>query len=232
MKEQFRRTAALYGEENVEILQKSSVLLFGVGGVGSYVAESLARAGLGRIRLVDPDTVCETNLNRQAEALFSTLGKSKVDVMAQRIGDINPDMKVETEKLFYLPENAEKISFSGFDCVADAIDTVTAKLAIITRAKSEGIPVISCMGTGNKFRPDMLEVTDIYKTENCPLARVIRRELRARGIASLKVVYSKEEPKKSTLSDGSPASSPFVPNSAGLLMAAEIVDILIGASKK
>ena len=219
IKEQFSRTARLYGENAIEKLSRSSVLLFGVGGVGSYVAESLARAGVGRMCLVDPDEVCESNINRQAAALHSTIGKKKAEVMAERMMDINLDMTVDVKTVFYLPENADDIDFS------DCIDTVTAKLEIISKAKAMGIPVISAMGTGNKLRPDMLEITDVFKTECCPLARVMRRELRARGIKHLKVIYSKEEPK----GDGqrTPASSPFVPNSAGLLMASEIVNMII-----
>lgn len=225
IKEQFSRTARLYGENAIEKLSRSSVLLFGVGGVGSYVAESLARAGVGRMCLVDPDEVCESNINRQAAALHSTVGRKKAEVMADRMRDINPDMHIDVKTVFYLPENADCIDFSEFDVIADCIDTVTAKLEIVSRAQSAGIPVISAMGTGNKLRPDMLEITDISKTEGCPLARVMRRELRLRGIKHLKVVYSKEEPK----GDGqrTPASSPFVPNSAGLLMASEIVNIII-----
>ncbi len=225
IKEQFSRMARLYGESAIEKLSCSSVLLFGVGGVGSYVAESLARAGVGRMCLVDPDEVCESNINRQMTALHSTIGKKKAEVMAQRMRDINPDMTVEVRTVFYLPENADDIDFSGFDIIADCIDTVTAKLEIISRAQAAKIPVISAMGTGNKLRPDMLEITDIFKTEGCPLARVMRRELRARGIKHLKVVYSREEPK----GDGqrTPASSPFVPNSAGLLMASDIVNTII-----
>ena len=225
IKEQFSRMARLYGESAIEKLSCSSVLLFGVGGVGSYVAESLARAGVGRMCLVDPDEVCESNINRQMTALHSTIGKKKAEVMAQRMRDINPDMTVEVRTVFYLPENADDIDFSGFDIIADCIDTVTAKLEIISRAQAAKIPVISAMGTGNKLRPDMPEITDIFKTEGCPLARVMRRELRARGIKHLKVVYSREEPK----GDGqrTPASSPFVPNSAGLLMASDIVNTII-----
>ena len=226
IKEQFSRTARLYGEDAMEKLSRSSVLLFGVGGVGSYVAESLARAGVGRMCLVDSDEVCESNINRQAMALHSTIGKKKAEVMAERMMDINPDMIVDAKTVFYLPENAYSIDFSGFDAIADCIDTVTAKLEIISRAQSMGTPIISAMGTGNKMRPDMLEITDIFKTEGCPLARVMRKELRERGIKHLKVVYSKEKPK----CDGerTPASSPFVPNSAGLLMASEIVNMIIG----
>ena len=226
IKEQFSRTARLYGEDAIEKLSRSSVLLFGVGGVGSYVAESLARAGVGRMCLVDSDEVCESNINRQAMALHSTIGKKKAEVMAERMMDINPDMIVDVKTVFYLPENADSIDFSGFDAIADCIDTVTAKLEIISRAQSMGTPIISAMGTGNKMRPDMLEITDIFKTEGCPLARVMRKELRERGIKHLKVVYSKENPK----CDGerTPASSPFVPNSAGLLMASEIVNMIIG----
>lgn len=227
MKEQFSRTAALYGDDAVEKLQSSRVLIFGVGGVGSYIAESLARAGVGHICIVDPDEIAESNLNRQIEALHSTLGRSKAEVMAERMKDINPDMTVETKKLFYLPENADEIDFCGFDFIADAVDTVTAKIEIITRAEKLGIPIISCMGTGNKMHPELLEITDIYKTETCPLARVMRRELRARGIKQLRVVYSGEEPVKNDNGLRVPSSSPFVPNSAGLLAASEIVRVLL-----
>ena len=225
IKEQFSRTARLYGEDAIEKLSRSSVLLFGVGGVGSYVAESLARAGVGRMCLVASDVVCESSINRQAMALHSTIGQKKAEVTAEHMMDIDPDMIIHMKTVFYLPENADDIDFSGFDVIADCIDTVTAKLEIISKAKAMGIPVISAMGTGNKLRPDMLEITDVFKTECCPLARVMRRELRARGIKHLKVIYSKEEPK----GDGqrTPASSPFVPNSAGLLMASEIVNMII-----
>ena len=217
------------GKELTEKMSHSTVAVCGLGGLGSNIAISLARAGVGRMCLVDPDEVCESNINRQAAALHSTLGQKKAEVMARRMLDINPDMKVEVKAMFYLPENADEIDFSGFDVIADCIDTVTAKLEIISRAQAIGVPVISAMGTGNKMRPDMLEITDIFKTAGCPLARVMRRELRARGIKHLKVVYSGEEPK----GDGqrTPASSPFVPNSAGLLMASEIANMIINGGK-
>lgn len=233
MEERFSRTALLIGENGVERLRKSRVAVFGVGGVGSFTVEALARLGVGHITLIDPDAVAESNLNRQLIALHSTIGKYKVDVARERILDINPDAEVEAIKLFYLPENADSFEVSRFDCIVDAIDTVSAKLELITRAKAAGIPIISSMGTGNKMHPEMLEIADISKTSVCPLARVMRRELRNRGIKSLDVVYSKEEsiePKDSVfLPNGKKTvgSISFVPSTAGLLIASKVCEILI-----
>lgn len=226
MDERFEREAMLIGEDNVEKLRRSHVALFGVGGVGSYVAEALARCGVGAITLVDNDCVSVTNINRQLCALTSTVGKNKVDVVAERLLDINPDIKTERRCEFVLPENIDEYDFSRFDYVVDAIDTVSAKLAIAVKATAENVPLISCMGTGNKLDPTKFCVTDISKTTTCPLARVMRRELKKRGVYHLKVVYSTEEAKKQ---DGVriPASIAFVPSAAGLIAASEVVKDLI-----
>lgn len=235
MEERFSRTALLIGENGVERLRKSRVAVFGVGGVGSFTVEALARLGVGHFTLVDPDTVAESNLNRQLIALHSTIGKYKVDAARERVLDINPDAEVEALKIFYLPENADAFDVSRFDCIIDAIDTVSAKLELITRAKAAGVPIISSMGTGNKMHPEMLEISDISKTSVCPLARVMRRELRARGIKSLDVVYSKEEamePRESVfLPNGKKTvgSISFVPSAAGLLIASKACEILVNS---
>lgn len=226
MEERFSRTAALFGEDAVEKLKKSRVAVFGLGGVGGYVVEALARSGVGRLVLFDSDTVAESNINRQLIALKSTVGRYKTDVWRERIADISPDTEVVTHCVFYLPENADEYDLSDCDYIVDAVDTVSAKLEIITRADRLGIPVISAMGTGNKTDPERLETTDIYKTSVCPLARVMRRELRARGVKSLKVVYSKEEPKKGL--GRTPASCAFVPSAAGLIIAGNVVRDIIG----
>lgn len=218
--DQFERTRRVIGSEGVSDLQKSRVLIFGVGGVGSYVAEGLARAGIGHITLVDADVVDVTNINRQIPALHSTIGRSKVEVMAERIRDINPECRVQEEQLFFMPED-ETIDFSSYDYVVDAVDTVTAKIEIILRAKQAGVPVISSMGTGNKVNPGMFRITALEKTKVCPLAKVMRKEMRKRGITDVKVIYSEEEP----LSVGGSVS--FVPSVAGLMIAGEVVkDIL------
>jgi tRNA A37 threonylcarbamoyladenosine dehydratase len=233
MEEKFSRTALLIGENGVERLKKSRVAVFGVGGVGSFTVEALARLGVEHLTLVDPDTVAESNLNRQLIALHSNIGEYKVDAAKARVLDINPDADVEALKLFYLPENADDFDVSRFDCIVDAIDTVSAKLELITRAKAAGIPIISSMGTGNKMHPEMLEISDISKTSVCPLARVMRRELRSRGIKELTVVYSKEEalePKESVfLPNGKKTvgSISFVPGTAGLLIASKVCEFLL-----
>lgn len=233
MEERFSRTALLIGENGVERLKGSRVAVFGVGGVGSFTVEALARLGVGHLTLVDPDTVAESNLNRQLIALHSTIGKYKADAARERVLDINPNADVEAIKLFYLPENADEFDVSRFDCIVDAIDTVSAKLELIVRAKAAGVPIVSSMGTGNKMHPEMLEISDISKTSVCPLARVMRRELRARGINSLDVVYSKEEamePKESVfLPNGKKTvgSISFVPSAAGLLIASKVCEILM-----
>lgn len=229
MTEQFERTAMLIGEDGVERLHGAAVAVFGVGGVGSYVVEALARAGVGRLLLVDNDVVSVSNINRQLIALHSTVGMPKVEVAAKRVRDIYPACEVETRIMFYTPENADVLDLSGYSYIVDAVDCVTAKLELITRAKALGVPVISCMGTGNKLDPTRFEVADIHKTSVCPLARVMRRELRLRGISHCKVVYSKEEPHKPPSGDGRPvpASIAFVPSSAGLVLAGEVIRDLI-----
>lgn len=233
MEEQFSRTALIIGDSAVEKLRGRHVAVFGVGGVGSFAAEAIARMGVGLMTLVDNDVVSESNINRQLIALHSTVGKYKVDVAKDRILDINPSAKVEARRMFYLPENADDIDISSFDCIVDAIDTVSAKLELITRAHMCGVPIISSMGTGNKLHPEKLEITDISKTSICPLARVMRRELKARGINKLTVVYSKEEPlptqKDVFLSNGKKTvgSISFVPASAGLLIASKVLEILL-----
>ena len=220
MKEQFERTLLLIGEEAINKLNNSKVLIFGVGGVGGYVAEALARTGVGSITIVDKDTVSESNINRQIIALHSTVGRDKVDVLKERMLDINPNLQVDARKCFFLPENAHEFDFSQYDYIVDAVDTVTAKLQIIIQAKEAGVPVISAMGAGNKVHPEMFEIADIYKTEMCPLAKVMRRELKNRGIKKLKVVYSKEKP---VYKGDVPGSIAFSPSVAGLLMASEVV---------
>ena len=225
MDERFSRTAALFGEDALRRLADSRVAVFGLGGVGGYVTEALARSGIGSLVLIDSDTVAESNINRQIIALSSTVGRYKTEVFRERIAEISPDTEVVTHNIFYLPENADRPELSGCDYIVDAVDTVSAKLEIIMRAKKLGIPVISAMGTGNKTDPELLETTDIYKTSVCPLARVMRRELRARGVDSLKVVYSKEEPKKGL--GRTPASCAFVPSAAGLIIAGNVVRDII-----
>ena len=230
--EQNSRTALLLGDDAVEQLNKSKVAVFGVGGVGGYVCEALARAGVGELHIFDRDTVSVSNINRQIIATHSTVGRDKVDVMRERILDINPTCRVVAHKVFYLPENADEFDLSQYDFIADAVDTVSAKLELICRADKFGVPIISAMGAGNKLDPAAFEVSDIYKTEGCPLARVMRRELKVRGVKKLKVVYSKEEPKKSPLIDSEsgkaiPGSISFVPSVAGLIMAGEIVKGLV-----
>lgn len=233
MNEKDVRTAMLIGESGVQKLKSSSVLLFGVGGVGSYAVEALARAGVGRIGLCDNDTVSVSNINRQLVALQSTVGSLKVDVMRERIADIDPEISVVTYPCFFSTETADDFCFEDYDYVIDAIDTVTSKLLIIKTAKDKNIPVISCMGTGNKLDPTALTVTDIKKTSSCPLARVMRRELKNLGIDSLKVVFSTEQPIKPLFQpeDESkrsvPGSVSFVPSAAGLIAAGEVIKELV-----
>lgn len=229
---QLSRTVLLIGEEGIEKLKKARVAVFGVGGVGGFVAEALARSGVGNIDLIDNDKVSLSNINRQIIALHSTVGKKKTEVMAARIQDINPEICVTTHEIFYLPETADEIDFSAFDYIVDAIDTVSGKIAIVENANKKNIPVISSMGTGNKLDPTAFEVVDIQKTSVCPLARVMRRELKKRGIERLKVVYSKEEPRVSKAVDEEtgkaiPASIAFVPSVAGLIIAGEVIKDLI-----
>ena len=221
----------LIGKKALERLARARVCLFGVGGVGSYAAEALARGGVGAIDVVDNDTVSITNINRQLCALTSTVGQNKVDVTEKRLLDINPELRVTKYLDFVLPENIGNYDFSEYDYVIDAVDTVSAKLAIIEAAKKAGVEVLSCMGTGNKLDPLSLTVTDIAKTSTCPLARVMRRELKARGIAHVKVVYSTEEPIKVEQSGENkksiPASISFVPSVAGLIAAGEAIKHII-----
>lgn len=230
MKEELEREAALLGNSAIERLQASCVAIFGLGGVGSYSAEAIARSGVGKILLVDNDVVSKSNINRQLCALQSTVGRKKVDVVAERLLDINPDLIIERRYDFVLPENISSFDFSSLDYIIDAIDTVSAKLAIAESAQRLGVPMISSMGTGNKLDPTALTVTDISKTTVCPLARVMRRELKKRGIAHLKVVFSTEEPKRANFEgEGKipPASVAFVPSVAGLIAAGEAVKTLI-----
>ncbi|MFR3211920.1 ThiF family adenylyltransferase [Anaerotignum sp.] len=231
----FSRAELLLGEEALEKLRSARVALFGIGGVGSFAAEALARGGVGHITLVDGDTVSITNINRQLIALHSTVGKEKTAVMAERIADISPETEVETYPVVYGAENRDLLDFSTYDYVIDAIDTVTSKLILIEEAKKAGVPVISCMGTGNKFHPERFEVTDISKTSVCPLAKVMRKELKVRGIKNVKVVYSKEEPQKPAESPETgkrqiPGSLSFVPPVAGLLLAGEVIRHIAGVT--
>ena len=231
--EQFSRTAYVYGEQAIEKLNRARVAVFGVGGVGGYICEALARAGVGQIDIFDRDTVSVSNINRQIIALHSTVGQPKVEVMKKRISDINPECKVEAYEVFYLPENADEFDLSKYDYIADAVDTVAAKLEIIVRAKALSVPVISAMGAGNKTDPTRFEVADISKTTVCPLARVMRRELKARGINHLRVVYSTEPARPSGETDAVtgksvPGSLSFVPSVMGLIMAGEIIKDIVG----
>ncbi|MBR5120972.1 MAG: tRNA threonylcarbamoyladenosine dehydratase [Oscillospiraceae bacterium] len=227
MKEIFSRSAALYGEEAIESLKHRHVAVFGLGGVGGYVCEMLARSGVGELTIIDSDSVSLSNRNRQIIATESTTGKPKTDAMAKRLWDINPELKITSYNLFY--DKDTEIEFS-FDYVADCIDSVSSKLHLIETAKKLGTPIISACGAGNKLDPTRFEVADIYKTQVCPLARVLRYELKRRGVKDLKVVYSKEEPKKVEITDEgrrAPASSPFCPSVMGIIMANEIVKDLI-----
>ena len=225
MNEFYQRTQALIGEEALEKIKESHVAVFGVGGVGGFTVEALARAGIGKLTLIDNDTVKESNINRQIIALNSTLGLTKTDAFKARIKDINPDAIVESKEIFYLPETKDEIDFSDFDYVVDAIDTVSGKISIIEKCKENGIPVISSMGTGNKLDPTAFKIADISKTSVCPLARVMRYELKKRGISKVKVLYSTEEP----LVKGNrvPSSISFVPSVAGLIIAGEVIKDII-----
>lgn len=235
MQNQFTRTELLLGSENIKRLKKCKVAVFGIGGVGSYTVEGLARSGIGIFTLFDKDVVDITNINRQIIATNSTIGKPKVEIMRERIIDINPEASVEAHQCFYTKENADEYDLSNYDFIVDAIDTVTSKIELIVRAKKNGVPIISSMGAGNKLDPTKLEVDDIYKTSVCPLARVMRRELKARNIKKLKVVYSKELPIKhnnnvNMESEGKrqvPGSVSFVPSVAGLIIAGEVIKDLI-----
>lgn len=225
MENQYTRTIAVLGEAAIEKLKKTHVAVFGVGGVGSYTVEALARAGVGAIDLIDNDMFNVTNINRQLYATHKTIGQYKVDVARERVLDINPDCVVTAHKMFYLPENADEIDLAQYDYIVDAIDTVAAKVELIVRADKVGTKIISSMGTGNKMHPEMFEITDICKTSVCPLAKVMRTRLKKEGIKKLKVVYSKEEPIKNN--DNVIGSVPFVPSVAGLIIASEVVKELI-----
>lgn len=248
MLNQFSRTQLIFGEEAMEKLSDSRVAVFGVGGVGGYVVEALARSGVGALDLIDNDTVSFTNINRQIIALKSTIGRYKVDVAKERILDINPECRVYTYRTFYMPETADQFDFTKYDYIVDAIDTVTGKIEIIMQAKKAGTPVISSMGAGNKTDPTAFEVADIYKTSVCPLAKVMRQELKKRGVKKLKVVYSteqavhpiKEESNSECLTDAQksgtrrdiPGSNAFVPSVAGLIIAGEVIKELCQYDEK
>ncbi|MGN0368704.1 MAG: ThiF family adenylyltransferase [Wujia sp.] len=227
MNEYLERTTLLIGGDGVERLRHARVAVFGIGGVGGYVAEALARSGVGKLDLIDKDVVSASNINRQIIALTSTVGRPKVEVMRERIADINPNCEVRCYQTFYLPETADNFDFTQYDYVVDAVDTVTAKITLIMEAKEKKIPVISCMGAGNKLDPTAFRVTDIYKTSVCPLAKVMRRELKKRDVSDLKVVYSEEIPQNSGLFDENgkqiPGSIAFVPSVAGLILASEVI---------
>lgn len=237
MNEQFSRTALLLGEEAVERFQNAHVAVFGLGGVGGYVVEALARAGIGSLDLIDRDDISLSNLNRQILATHATVGMPKVEAARRRVLDINPDCRVRTFPVFYLPETADSFDFTQYDYIVDAIDTVTAKLALVERAHAVQTPIICCMGTGNKLDASAFEVSDISKTSMCPLARVMRKELGKRGIRHLKVVYSKEEALKPTGWEEEaaaigkrqiPGSVPFVPGAAGLILAGQVLKEIAG----
>ncbi len=237
MDKRLERTELLLGSENIERLKRSRVAVFGVGGVGGYVVEALARCGIGTLDLIDNDEVAESNLNRQIIATVSTIGRPKVEAARDRVLDINPDCQVNIHQVFFLPETADDFDFSEYDYVVDAIDTVTGKLMLVERAKAAGTPIICSMGAGNKLDPTAFQVADIYRTKVCPLAKVMRRELKKRGIDSLKVVYSEEKPlvpggmgsgngELPALPPGrrqTPGSVSFVPSVAGLIIAGEVV---------
>lgn len=239
MSEQFIRTEMIFGNEGMERLYRARVAVFGVGGVGGHVVEALARSGVGTLDLIDNDTVCLSNINRQIVATHRTLGQYKVDAAAERVREINPDAVVNTYRTFYLPETADQFDFKQYDYVVDAIDTVSGKLMLVEQARAAGVPIISSMGAGNKVDPTAFEVADIYETSVCPLARVMRRELKKRGIDKLKVVYSREEaltplPIPGGADDSrrqTPASNAFVPSVAGLIIAGEVIKDLAGYKK-
>jgi len=235
MNNQFEREELIIGKSAVQKLQNSRVAVFGIGGVGGYATEALVRAGIGAVDIIDNDVVAMSNLNRQIIATHKTIGKHKVDVMAERIADINPNCKVKIYKTFFLPENSAEFDFSKYDYVVDAIDTVSGKIGLVIAANEAGVPIISAMGAGNKLDATAFEVADIYKTSVCPLAHVMRKELKKRGIKKLKVVYSKEPPLKpqenitpeSSSRRSTPGSISFVPSVAGLIIAGEVIKDLI-----
>lgn len=243
-KEALQRTAMLLGQDGIDILTGSHVAVFGIGGVGGYVVEALARSGIGALTLVDNDTVAASNLNRQIVATRDTIGRYKTEVMKERVQSIRPETKVTEVRCFFLPENRNEFDFTQYDYIVDAVDTVTAKITLAEAAKEAGIPIIASMGTGNKLDPTLFEVADIYQTSVCPLARVMRKELKVRGIEALKVVYSKEEALKPAMCDAIkqmdekntdersrskavPGSVAFVPSVAGLIIAGEVIKDLI-----
>lgn len=236
MKEQFSRTALIFGEQAINLLNGCRVAVFGIGGVGGHTAEALARSGIGSIDIIDPDKVTESNINRQLVATHSTVGRFKTDVMSKRIQDINPDCVVTSHNVFLLPETADSFDFSKYDYIIDAVDTVAAKITLVEKAKEYGVPVICAMGAGNKTDPTLFKVSDISKTKVCPLAKAVRIELRKRGIAHVKVVYSEEAPVQSSenLKDGQriPGSAPFVPSVMGLIIAAEVVKDLVATKEE
>lgn len=254
MLNQFSRTELLLGKDAMEKLKKSRVAIFGIGGVGGYVCEALVRSGVGAFDLIDDDKVCLTNLNRQLIATRKTVGQYKVDVMKERIQDINPEAEVQIHKCFFLPENAAEFPFEEYDYIVDAVDTVTAKIELVMKAQEKNVPIISCMGAGNKLDGSQFKVADIYKTKVCPLAKVMRRELKKRGVKKLKVVYSEEPPirpiddmeiscrthcicppgaeHKCTKRRDIPGSTAFVPSVAGLILAGEVVKDLTSHNRK
>lgn len=254
MLNQFSRTEILFGQEAMNRLKNSRVAVFGIGGVGGYTVEALVRSGVGAIDLIDDDKVCLTNLNRQIIATRKTIGKYKTDVMKERILEINPDCKVEVHKCFYLPENKDDFDFTQYDYIVDAVDTVTAKIQLVMEAQEKGVPIISSMGAGNKLNPAEFEVADIYKTSVCPLAKVMRRELKKRGVKKLKVVYSKEKPVRPiedmaiscrtncicppgaqhtcTERRDIPGSTAFVPSVVGMIIASEVIKDLVERKTK
>ncbi len=250
MLNQFSRTELMFGNEGMNRLSNARVAVFGIGGVGGYTVEALARAGIGKLDIIDDDKVCLTNINRQLIATRKTVGKYKVDVMKERILEINPKAEVTTYQCFYTPETSDQFDFSQYDYIVDAIDTVSGKIEMVLRANEKNVPIISCMGAGNKLDATKFEVADIYKTSVCPLAKVMRRELKVRGVKKLKVVYSKELPKKPledmaiscktgcicppgaerkcTARRQIPGSNSFVPSVAGLILAGEVIKDITG----
>lgn len=228
MSERFSRTELLIGAENLARLKCARIAVFGVGGVGGYVVEALARSGVGALELIDADVISISNINRQIIATEKTVGRAKVDVAKERALEINPDIVVHTHKTFYLPDTSEQFDFTQYDYVIDAIDTVTGKIALVMQSKEADVPVISCMGTGNKLDAAAFQVADIYKTSVCPLAKVMRRELKKRGVRHLKVVYSQEEPIKT--GGRIPGSIAFAPSVAGLIIAGEVIKDILGSN--
>lgn len=234
MNEQFSRAELILGDKAIAKLQRSRVAIFGLGGVGGYVVEALARSGVGALDLIDNDVICISNLNRQILATHKTIGHYKTDVAAQRVAEINPDCKVTTYQTFFLPKNSTDFDFSKYDYVVDAIDTVSGKIGLVMAAQSVGVPIISAMGAGNKINATAFEVTDIYQTSVCPLAHIMRKELRKRGVEHLKVVYSREKPLNTVQNNDNqlkkrsiPGSTSFVPPVVGLIIAGEVIKDLI-----